>query len=173
VGPSDEKLVRLPLELNGAQRSVEVNREGQRLHFAIDGRALGADAIEVASGVYSILMDGAAFEARVENAPTGLGVTIGPSEFLVALRDPRKWSPSRGGALETEGRQRVIAPMPGRVVRILVKTGERVEAGQGVAVVEAMKMQNEVRSPKSGTVERLLVSENQAVSAGEGLVIIA
>ncbi len=173
MSPSDEKLVKLQLELNGAQRSVEVSREGQRLRFAIDGRALEADAIEVAPGIYSILIEGAAFEARVENTPTGLRVTIGPSEFLVALRDPRKWSPSRGGALETEGRQKVLAPMPGRVVRILVKTGEKVEAGQGIAVVEAMKMQNEVRSPKSGTVERLLVSENQTVSAGEGLAIIA
>ena len=173
MSPSDEKLVKLQLELNGAQRSAEVSREGQRLRFAIDGRALEVDAIEVAPGIYSILIEGAAFEARVENTPTGLRVTIGPSEFLVALRDPRKWSPSRGGALETEGRQKVLAPMPGRVVRILVKTGEKVEAGQGIAVVEAMKMQNEVRSPKSGTVERLLVSENQTVSAGEGLAIIA
>jgi biotin carboxyl carrier protein len=173
VSPSDEKLVKLQLELNGEQRSVEVSRKEERLHFAMDGRVLETDAIEVAPGIYSIVIDGAAFEARVENTPTGLRVTIGQSEFSVALRDSRKWSPSGGAALETEGRQTVIAPMPGRIVRILVKTGEKVEAGQGVAVVEAMKMQNEVRSPKSGTVERLLVSENQTVSAGERLAIIA
>jgi len=63
--------------------------------------------------------------------------------------------------------------MPGKVVRVLVKTGQRVEAGEGILVIEAMKMQNEVRSPKSGTVERLLVSENQAVGAGEVLAVVA
>jgi len=67
----------------------------------------------------------------------------------------------------------VVAPMPGKVVRVLVKTGQRVEAGEGILVIEAMKMQNEVRSPKSGTVERLLVSENQAVGAGEVLAVVA
>jgi len=66
----------------------------------------------------------------------------------------------------------VIAPMPGKVVRVLVRAGEAVEAGKGVVVVEAMKMQNEVRSPKSGKVERLLVSEGQTVAAGEVLAIV-
>jgi len=59
--------------------------------------------------------------------------------------------------------------MPGKVVRLLVKAGDRVEAGQGLFVVEAMKMQNEIRSPKSGTVERVLVAEGQAVNSGEVL----
>jgi len=63
--------------------------------------------------------------------------------------------------------------MPGKVIRLLVKPGEAVEAGQGILVVEAMKMQNEVRSPKSGKVERLLVSENQAVNAGDTLAVIS
>ncbi len=63
--------------------------------------------------------------------------------------------------------------MPGKIVRVLVKAGETVEAGQGILVVEAMKMQNEVRSPKSGTVERLLVSENQSVAAGDVLAVVA
>ena len=75
--------------------------------------------------------------------------------------------------MEAEGSQSVIAPMPGKVVRLLVKAGEAVEAGKGILVVEAMKMQNEVRSPKSGKIERLLVSEGQAVSAGEVLAVVS
>lgn len=165
--------MKLEIELNGTRRSVEVSREGKRSNFAIDGRAMDADAIEVAPGIYSIIIDGAAFEARVEETVTGLRIAAGQTEFLVAVQDPRKWNPSRSGALEAEGRQRVLAPMPGRVIRILVKNGDKVEAGQGIAVVEAMKMQNEVRSPKSGVIERLLVSENQTVAAGEALIIIA
>jgi len=74
--------------------------------------------------------------------------------------------------IESEGSQRVIAPMPGKVVRVLVKVGDAIEVGNGILVVEAMKMQNEVRSPKSGKIERLLVSEGQAVSAGEVLAVV-
>jgi biotin carboxyl carrier protein len=165
--------VRLAIELNGAPRSVEVSREGPRLNLTIDGRALNAEAVEVLPGIYSILIGGAAFEACAESTPAGLRIAVGESEFTVTVQDPRKWRPSRDSALEAEGRQSVIAPMPGRVVRLLVKSGDGVEAGQGIAVVEAMKMQNEVRAPKSGTVERLLVSENQAVSAGEAIAVIS
>ena len=74
--------------------------------------------------------------------------------------------------LNRDGRQPVVAPMPGKVVRVLVAAGEAIEAGQGIAVVEAMKMQNEVRSPKSGSVERLFVAEGQTVNAGEVLATI-
>jgi biotin carboxyl carrier protein len=62
--------------------------------------------------------------------------------------------------------------MPGKIVRVLVRGGQKVEAGQGLIVVEAMKMQNEIRSPKTGTVERLLVKEGQPVNAGEVLAWI-
>ncbi|MGH9706384.1 MAG: biotin/lipoyl-containing protein, partial [Candidatus Acidiferrales bacterium] len=74
---------------------------------------------------------------------------------------------------EAEGRQNVLASMPGKVVRVLANAGDAVEAGQGLLVVEAMKMQNEIRSPKSGTIERLLVAEGQTVNAGELLAIVA
>ncbi len=74
---------------------------------------------------------------------------------------------------EVEGRQQVTAPMPGKVIRILVQAGDRVEAGQGLLVVEAMKMQNEIRSPKSGIMERLHVKEGQPVNAGEVLCIVS
>jgi len=66
----------------------------------------------------------------------------------------------------------VTTPMPGKIVLVLVKSGEVVEVGQGIVVVEAMKMQNEIRSPKSGTVERLLVIEGQTVNAGEVVAIV-
>jgi biotin carboxyl carrier protein len=83
--------------------------------------------------------------------------------------DPRAWRGRKQGAIEVEGRQEILAPMPGKIVRVLVAVGESVEAGQGLLVVEAMKMQNEIRSPKNGKVERLLAKEGQAVNAGEVL----
>jgi len=168
--------MKLAIELGGKMRAVEIGldaaRANGRMSFTVDGRAVEADAIEVAPGVYSILIEGASFEVRVEPNVSGVRITIGGNEYAARIRDPRQWRRNRGAAIEAEGSQRVIAPMPGKVVRLLVKAGEAVEAGKGILVVEAMKMQNEVRSPKSGKVERILVKEGQAVSAGEALAVV-
>jgi biotin carboxyl carrier protein len=168
--------MKLAIELGGMTRRIEIASDAARasgeLLCTIDGRAVDADAVEVAPGVYSILIEGASFEARVEPDSTSLRIAIAGREYVAQVRDPRQWRRNRGAAIEAEGSQRVIAPMPGKVVRVLVKAGEAVEAGKGILVVEAMKMQNEVRSPKSGKVERILVSEGQTVSAGEVLATV-
>ena len=154
-------------------RSVELVREGGRLMLALDGRPVEADAVEVSAGTYSILLGGQAFEVRVQPVGDGVRLHTGGEEFWAQVLDPRAWRGQRGGVLEAEGRQEVTAPMPGKVVRLLVKAGDAVEAGQGLLVVEAMKMQNEIRAPKTGKVERLLVAEGQAVNAGEVLAVVA
>ena len=161
------------IELDGKLRSVEVIHTGEGPRWIIDGRALDVDAVEVSSGIYSLLIGGKSFEARVEpQSDSGLRVTVAGREFDVAIRDSRKWNRGRATGAEAEGRQQVTAPMPGKIVLVLVKTGDAVNAGQGIAVVEAMKMQNEIRSPKSGTVERLLVAAGQTVNAGEVVAIV-
>jgi biotin carboxyl carrier protein len=170
--------MKIAIELDGKMRTIEIGsgeaRANGRALCTIDGRAVEADAIEVARGIYSILIEGASFEVRVEPDTTGsLRITVAGREYAARIRDPRQWRRNRGAVIEAEGRQRVIAPMPGKVVRVLVKPGEAVEAGNGILVVEAMKMQNEVRSPKSGKIERILVSEGQAVSAGEVLAVVS
>lgn len=168
--------MKLAIEFGGKTRAVEIGpdaaRANGRMLFTVDGRAVEAGAIEAAPAIYSILIGGSSFEVRVEPDAAGLRITIGGREYAARIRDPRQWRRNRGAAVEAEGSQRVIAPMPGKVVRVLVKAGEAVEAGKGILVVEAMKMQNEVRSPKSGKVERILVSEGQAVSAGEALAVV-
>jgi biotin carboxyl carrier protein len=168
--------MKLAIELGGMTRRIEIASDAARasgeLLWTIDGRAVEADAVEVAPGIYSILIGGASFEARVEPDATNLRITVAGREYAARIHDPRQWSRNRGAAIEAEGSQRVIAPMPGKVVRVLVKAGEAVEAGKAILVVEAMKMQNEVRSPKSGKVERILVSEGQTVSAGEVLATV-
>jgi biotin carboxyl carrier protein len=165
--------VKLEVEIGGKTRTVEFSRIGERLSWAIDGKAVEADAVEVSAGVYSILIDGQSFEARIEPAPKGVRVVVAGREYSASVRDPRQWKRHGGAAREAEGRQQVLAPMPGKIIRILVKAGEPVAAGQGLLVIEAMKMQNEVRSPKSGTVERLLVNEGQTVTAAEILAIVS
>lgn len=160
------------IELGGNKHRVETATRGDHEQWLIDGRALQADASEVSPGVYSILIDGKSFEVRVEPFAGRLRVATGGREIEASVRDPREWQRRGHGAAESEGRQQILAPMPGKVVRLLVVTGEAVEAGQGIVVVEAMKMQNEIRSPKSGTVERLAVAEGQAVNAGEVVATI-
>jgi biotin carboxyl carrier protein len=165
--------MKLAVNIGGRTRAIEIGAHGRRVHGELDGRPFDADATEVAPGIYSILLGGQSFEARVEPHGPALRIFVAGREFSAEIIDTRRWRRRRGTALETEGRQQVIAPMPGKVIRVLVKTGDAVEAGQGLLVVEAMKMQNEIRAPKSGTVERLFVAEGQAVNAGEVLAIVA
>lgn len=155
-------------------RVVEFEGDENARRISLDGNLIEVDAVETAANTFSILLGGNAYEIRVRQEPDGtLALQSGFEEFAAEIVDPRAWSGRRHGAGEVEGRQQVVAPMPGKVVRILVAAGERVEAGQGLIVVEAMKMQNEVRSPKSGVVEMLAVQEGQAVNAGEVLCVVA
>ncbi|HKV63281.1 MAG TPA: biotin/lipoyl-containing protein [Candidatus Acidoferrum sp.] len=155
-------------------RVIELERDASGWRATLDGKPLALDAAEIAPNTVSILLDGQIFEISVTPSPDGnLKLQTGPHEFTAEIGDPRAWSGRRHGHVEVEGRQQIVAPMPGKVVRLLVKEGDQVEAGQGLLVVEAMKMQNEVRSPKSGTVERVLTEEGQPVNAGEILCIVA
>ncbi len=160
----------------GAQKpsahDVEATRVGPHMRVTVDGRAIVADAIKVAECTYSVVIAGRSYEVRVEPGPGGLRVHAGAREFNVAIVDPRAWRGRHGGALEAEGRQEIVAPMPGKIVRVLAEQGAAVETGQGLLVIEAMKMQNEIKSPKKGTLERLLVKEGQAVNAGEPLAVV-
>jgi len=172
--------MKLEVRIGGRTRTVELERAASHaalgregLLLRLDGREVAADAVEVASGTYSILLGGRSLEVRVQPAADGLEVHVGGEAFRAQVLDPRTWQAKRGGALEAEGRQQIVAPMPGKIVRVLVAAGDAVEAGQGLLVVEAMKMQNEIRSPKTGKVEHLLVAEGQAVNAGEVLAVVA
>jgi biotin carboxyl carrier protein len=162
------------IQLTGAggteKRAVELRREGNTWRAVIDGNPLEADAVEVAPHTFSILLDGKSYELRVSPLPDGsLTIQSAQVELTARVLDPREWR-GRHGAPEVQGRQQVVAPMPGRIVRILVQAGEAVEVGQGLVVVEAMKMQNEIRSPKSGKVERIVAKEGETVNAGDALV---
>ena len=154
--------------------TVELIRSADRWQIWLDGKGVDADAVEIAPTIFSILLNGKSHEIRITPTPAGtLTLQTAHHEFTAEVIDPRAWRGRRHGALEAEGRQQILAPMPGKIVRVLAQVGEKVEAGQGLLVVEAMKMQNEVRSPKSGTVERLLVKEGQPVNAGEVLCVVA
>jgi biotin carboxyl carrier protein len=153
---------------------IELEREAVGWRVTLDGRPVAVDVVEIAPDTLSILLDGQSIEITVTPSPNDkLNLQTGPQEFIVEVIDPRTWRGRRHSGVEAEGRQQIVAPMPGKVVRLLVQAGDHVEAGQGLLVVEAMKMQNEIRSPKSGTVERILAKEGQPVNAGEVLCVVA
>jgi biotin carboxyl carrier protein len=152
-------------------RQIELTRAGDRYECRIDGRLIEADIKEISRGIYSILIGGRSLEAHVEARGQTLRITSGTREFVASVTDPRRYRKG-AGSIPAEGRQQVTASMPGKVIRVLVKAGDTVKAGQGIVVVEAMKMQNEVKSPKAGTIEKLLVTEGQPVNAGDALAVV-
>jgi len=123
--------------------------------------------IETEPGVYSVLLESTSYEVHV----VGNQVTVNGHSFEIAIEDPRQWK-RPGAAAGAHGKVRITAPMPGKVVRILVAQGDEVTAGQGIAVVEAMKMQNELKSPRDGRVTSVKVQENDSVNAGAVLAVI-
>jgi biotin carboxyl carrier protein len=162
--------VKYEVLLAGKTRVVELARVEDDWKISLDGKELDASVAEVAPNTFSVLLNGESHQIRVAPRADGtLTMHTGLAEYHAEVTDPRVWRGRRHGTLEVEGRQQVTAPMPGKVIRLLVNEGDSVEAGQGLLVVEAMKMQNEIRSPKSGKVEKLLAKEGLAVNAGDVL----
>jgi biotin carboxyl carrier protein len=126
-----------------------------------------SDIVEAEPGVYSVIAGAASWEVRVD----GNEITAGGHRFVFEIDDPRQWKRS-GHAAQTQGRASINAAMPGKVVRVLVAVGDDVVAGQGILVVEAMKMQNELKAPRDGRVMAIEVKENDSVNAGAVLATI-
>jgi acetyl/propionyl-CoA carboxylase alpha subunit len=150
--------MKIPMVINGAPREIDLDQSTARIEQA-------------EPGVYSVLVDGRSYEARIEQSDSLFVVFIDGYRFEIEVRDPRRWS-RKAGAHGMEGRLSVAAPMPGKIVRLLVSEGDTVAAGQGLLVVEAMKMQNEMKAPKAGRVVALPSRQGATVTAGEVLATI-
>jgi len=137
----------------------------------IDGRDVEIDAVLARPNVLSLRIGNKAYEVKCELVGADVHIWVGSRRFSADVRDPRSLR-GRVRAADDHGPKKLSAPMPGKVVRILLHQGDEVEAGTGVLVVEAMKMQNEVKSPKKGTIQKILVSEGAAVNAGDVLAIV-
>ena len=166
-------MMKFQVDIGGVERSVELRRRSDGWECSLEGRARTADVVEVAPGVFSLLLDGHSFTVRVERAGERYRVHTRGSDLSVSVENPRQWRGRSGSRLGRAGRQEIAAPMPGKVIRVLVAEQQEVEAGQGLVVVEAMKMQNEIPSPKKGTVEQVLVREGDTVEHGAVLLVVA
>jgi len=125
------------------------------------------NVVEVEPNVYSVLIGGVSYEVRI----VGNEVTVGGARLLVEVGDPRQWKRAAGLA-DSRAQGSLTAAMPGKIVRVLVAVGDEVTAGQGILVIEAMKMQNELKAPRAGRVTAIEVKENDSVNAGALLATI-
>ncbi len=139
----------------------------------MDGHEIEVDAALTARDVMSVLVGGDAFEIKRERSLQGeIHLIVGSARYAIDVQDPRSLRTRRAAGEGEAGPQKITAPMPGKIVRISVAVGDEVKAGQGVIVMEAMKMQNEMKSPKDGKVQKILVAEGATVNPGDTLAII-
>jgi biotin carboxyl carrier protein len=163
--------MRYEVNIGGKNYQLELGRDASRWSCRLDGLEIEVDAIAVQPGVLSLRVDHESYEVKCEPTADDIQVWIGGQCYAAEVRDPRSLR-GRARAADHHGPRKLTAPMPGKIVRVLAREGSEVDAGAGVVVVEAMKMQNEIKSPKKGTVQKILVNEGTAVNAGDVLAII-
>ena len=152
---------------------VELTRREKAWLCKVDGQEIEVDAELTTRDVLSVLVGGKAYEIKRERSLQGeLHMVIGSARYAVDVQDPRSLKARRAIAGIEAGPQKIKAPMPGKIVRVLVREEADVEAGQGIVVVEAMKMQNEIKSPKKGVVRKMVATEGANVNAGDVLAVV-
>jgi len=160
------------IAIDGKNHKLELNKVDGRWECTLDGEKVNVDAVIARPNVLSLIVEGQAYEVKRERTASDLHLWVKSARFAVDVRDPRSLRSRRGAGASTEGPQKLHAPMPGKIVRVLAPAGTEVTAGQGVLVIEAMKMQNELKSPKDGVVKQVIVAEGASVTAGEVLAIV-
>lgn len=148
---------------------VDISVDGRPV--ALDEGRQASDILEIDRGLYSVLYRGRSYEVRIQNSGGEWRATVDNRSFSIDIQDPRNGS-GRANATLGHMHQEVKAPMPGKVIRLLVSEGDEVQAGQGLAVMEAMKMQNELKSMRAGRVIRIGVKDGDTVGAGDVLVTL-
>ena len=162
--------MKITARVGDAVHEVNVERREKVYMVEIDGESRMVNADKLEGDFYSILIGNVSYEVSVEVSGDGYIIRHGASEQQVRFTDPGRQARETSAA--REGPQIVESVMPGKVVRVLVKVGDTVTQGQGLVVVEAMKMENEIESPKDGKVTEVKVEPGQAVESGGALVVV-
>jgi biotin carboxyl carrier protein len=154
--------------------TVEIDEVGKSVYkISIDGTEFFVDGKKTGRTNYSLIVDDRSFEIEVDHTEDEYRVLVDGRNYHINLVDERRVRV--GGAqsgFESQGRQKVSVPMPGKVIAVLVAEGDAVEKGQGLVIVEAMKMENEVRSPITGEVKEIKVTPGDTVEGGAVLLIV-
>lgn len=166
--------MKLLVELDGENYTLDLQRNGAQSEYNLSGvmHASGlASVSEITPGVFSVLLGSRSFLVHVAPRGDELEVWTGTERHSLSISDARDRATGRKKASAT-GAMEIRALMPGKVVKLLAAVDDKVQAGQGVIVVEAMKMQNEMKAPKDGTVSKIFVEEGATVAAGETLIVV-
>lgn len=167
--------MKLTAETENGSLPIEFRRQGDRVSAVIDGREYDLEVSEPEPGVFLFKDEGRIFEASAIPDPSirsTFTVALKGREHSVTVVDPKRLRGSGSGDSQADGFAEIKTAMPGKVVRVLAAEGDEVEKGDGIVVVEAMKMQNELKSPIAGTVKTLNAIEGATVSAGDVLATI-
>ncbi len=159
-----------PITAAGSQGEATTSEPSQ-WQCTVGGRVFKINVSPASAGTLSLLVDGRSCEIRSDVVGNESYVVVDGKRYSGAVRDPRQRQ-GRRALTGIAGPAKLLAPMPGKIVTLLVSQGDEVEAGQGIMVIEAMKMQNELKSPKTGKVQKLLAAEGGSVNTGDVLAII-
>lgn len=162
--------MKLDIEIAGKIRTVEYKPGDPNI--IVDGESIEVEAQILRPGVMSLIVAGRAWRVALEDDANEPALHIAGDRIPYRVEDPRSLRARRAHVAGVDGPKTIKASMPGRVVRVLAQRGDAVEAHQGVVVIEAMKMQNELKSPKSGKVAELRVTPGDTVVAGDVLAVI-
>ena len=166
--------MKLKARLTDHEHELTMETKGERTVATVDDRAYDLEVRSQSVGDYLILNGAEVYECKVSQL--GLGgpfqVTLRGRSYKVDISDPKKLRAGQNSQHRHHGSSEIVAPMPGKVVRVLVDVGAEVEAGQGVLVVEAMKMQNEMKSLQGGKVVSIKVAQGETVNAGDVLAVV-
>jgi biotin carboxyl carrier protein len=158
-------------EIDGRPLTVELDEHDGRISATIDKRRYDVEVVRPEEGAYLIFVGQQVFEAHAWTESSG-SLRIKLRDRLYAARIIDRKHRRAAADHSQEGQQHLIAPMPGKVVRVLLSSGDEVAAGQGVVVVEAMKMQNEIKSPKAGRIIEIRVTEGATVNSNQVLAVV-
>jgi biotin carboxyl carrier protein len=169
-----EEVVKLKALIGDREEDLVISFENGRVSAEIGGRVYELEVREPQPGAYLFFFNTEVHECRVSErkAKEDFEVSIRGRNYEVTIVDPKRLRSGQNSDRHHHGVARILAPMPGKVVRVQTEAGATVEKGGGVVVVEAMKMQNEMKSPRAGVVVSLNVKAGDTVNAGDVLAVI-
>jgi biotin carboxyl carrier protein len=158
------------VSIGGRNLRIALERDGEEWKFELDGLQVQVDARPIRPGVISLIINGRAYEVKRDQLGNQERLWINNAAFIAEISDPRSLT-ARRSRTATTTTAKLLASMPGKVLRVMVSAMDQVEIGQALLVLEAMKMQNEIKSPNKGRVKQL-ITEGTYVNSGDVLAIV-
>jgi len=164
--------MKLKAQLGEIEHSLSITIDGQKVNVDVDGRAHQLEFRKRDANRYVLMEESRVFDCRIESKRENFIVHLRQREYSIDIIDPKRLPSAQSGGGHDHGLVEIVAPMPGKIVRVLVDQGAEVVSGTGILIVEAMKMQNELKTPKSGKVVTIKAQPGATVNAGEVLAVI-